>query len=81
VRVTYTNATLFPILAPLRIVQRLRGLATSDADARAATESRVPPAPLNLALTGLLQIEAVAVRFVNMPFGSSLLAIARKTGI
>lgn len=79
-RVTYTNATLFPILAPLRIVQRMQGLATSDADAKAAVESSLPPAPVNLALTGLLRLEAGALRFVNMPFGSSLLAIARKRG-
>jgi ubiquinone/menaquinone biosynthesis C-methylase UbiE len=78
VRITYTNATLFPILAPLRIAQRLRGLAASDADEKAATESRLPPRPVNFALTGLLLAEAAAVRRVNMPFGSSLLAIARK---
>lgn len=78
VRVTYTNATLFPILAPLRMMQRLRGLATSDADSRVTTESRLPPAPVNAALTALLRVEAAAVRRVNMPFGSSLLAIARK---
>jgi ubiquinone/menaquinone biosynthesis C-methylase UbiE len=77
-RITYTNATLFPILAPVRLVQRVRGLATSDADAKAATESRLPPRPINVALTALLQLEAAAVRVVNMPFGSSLLAIARK---
>lgn len=78
VRVTYTNATLFPILAPLRIVQRMRGLATSDSDPSAAVESGVPPAAINLALTALLRLEAAAVRFVNMPFGSSLMAIAKK---
>jgi ubiquinone/menaquinone biosynthesis C-methylase UbiE len=78
VRITYTNATLFPILAPLRILQRRRGLATSDADARAATESSVPARPVNMALTMLLWTEAAAVRVVNMPFGSSLLAVARK---
>ncbi len=78
VRITYTNATLFPILAPLRIVQRMRGLAASDADEKAAAESSLPVAPVNAALTALLRLEAAAVRFVNMPFGSSLLAIARK---
>lgn len=78
VRVTYTNATLFPILAPLRMIERMRGLATSDQDVKAATESNVPSWPVNAALTGLLQLEAAAVHVVNMPFGSSLLAVARR---
>ncbi len=77
-RVTYTNASLFPILAPLRFVERMRGLATSDADARAATESSLPPRPVNAALTALLRLEARVVRLIDIPFGSSLLAIAEK---
>ena len=77
-RVTYTNATLFPILAPLRMIERLRGLAVSDQDAKAATESHVPSRPVNAALTGLLTVEAAAVRVVDMPFGSSLLALAQR---
>jgi ubiquinone/menaquinone biosynthesis C-methylase UbiE len=78
VRLTYTNATLFPILAPLRTIERMRGLATSDQDPKAATESSLPPGPVNAALTALLRLEAAAVRVVDMPFGSSLLAIVRK---
>jgi ubiquinone/menaquinone biosynthesis C-methylase UbiE len=78
VRITYTNATLFPILAPLRIAQRAMGLATSDTDARAEQEVTVPPRPINALRTGLLRAEAAALRAVDMPFGSSLLAIARR---
>lgn len=79
VRVTYTNATLFPILAPLRMAQRAIGLAASDADARAERESAIPPRPINAILTALLRAEAAAVRRIDMPFGSSLLAIARRS--
>jgi SAM-dependent methyltransferase len=78
VRLTYTNATLFPIVAPLRIAQRMLGLAKSDQDAKAEQEITVPPAPINAALTALLSAEAAVVQFVNMPVGSSLLVIARK---
>jgi ubiquinone/menaquinone biosynthesis C-methylase UbiE len=78
VRVTYTNATLFPILAPLRLLERMRGLATSDEDVKAGKESSLPPKPVNAALSVLLHLEAAALRVVNMPIGSSLLAIARK---
>lgn len=77
-RITYTNATLFPILAPLRMTQRVLGLATSDADTKAEQEVTIPPAPVNAALTALLRLEAAVVRAVDMPFGSSLLAIAIK---
>ncbi len=78
-RITYTNATLFPILAPLRMTQRAIGLAASDADAKAEQEVSMPSTPINAALTALLRLEAVAVRAIDMPFGSSLLALARKT--
>jgi ubiquinone/menaquinone biosynthesis C-methylase UbiE len=76
-RVTYTNATLFPILAPLRIAQRVRGLALSDEDARAEQEIAVPPRAVNAIMIALLAAEAAVVRVANMPFGSSLLAVAR----
>lgn len=78
-RITYTNATLFPILAPLRMTQRAIGLATSDADAKAEQEVTIPSSPINAAMTALLRLEALAVRAIDMPFGSSLLALARKT--
>lgn len=77
-RITYTNATLFPILAPLRMTQRAIGLATSDADAKAEQEVTIPSSPINAAMTALLRLEALAVRAIDMPFGSSLLALARK---
>ena len=39
----------------------------------------MPPAPVNALLSGLLAVEAAALRVVNMPIGSSLLAVAGKT--
>lgn len=76
-RLTYTNASLVPILLPLRTYQRFRGLAAEE---EADTEIRVPLAPVNAALSAALAIEAVALKFVDMPFGSSVLALARKPG-
>ena len=38
----------------------------------------VPAKPVNAALSGLLAVEAAALKVVNMPLGSSLLALARK---
>jgi SAM-dependent methyltransferase len=71
-RITYTNFTLLPIVAGVRFAQRLAGHRESTA------EMTVPSAPVNRALSALLALEATAMRAVDMPLGSSLLALARK---
>lgn len=71
-RLTYTNASILPLVAGVRFGQRLLGHHEST------QEISVPPSPVNLALTGLLAVEATAVRWVNMPIGSSLLALASR---
>jgi SAM-dependent methyltransferase len=75
VRLTYTNATLFPALAAARFVQRRRGLRI---EAQAETEIRVPPAPINAIMSLLMHVEAFFIRRFDAPFGSSLLCLARK---
>jgi len=79
-RLTYTNASLVPLLAVLRTGQRWRGLAASDREAAAIREIAVPPAPMNALLTALLAAEAQLVRLVDLPIGSSLVCLARKPG-
>lgn len=74
-RLTYTNATLFPLILAVRTAQRLIGLATPE---EAGTDVVVPVAPVNAMLKGLLLLEARALRFVDMPIGSSILCAARK---
>lgn len=74
-RITYTYFALVPLLFPLRSVQRLLGLAP---EASAVAELQVPPRPINALLTGLLALEARALRVLDLPIGSSLLALARK---
>ncbi|MGH2604094.1 MAG: class I SAM-dependent methyltransferase [Dehalococcoidia bacterium] len=71
-RLTYTNFTLLPLVAAVRGVQRFIGHKESD------REIRVPAAPVNALLSGVLAAEAAALRVVDMPLGSSLLALARK---
>lgn len=75
VRMTFTNATLFPMMLAARLAQRAAGRATKE---ETKAEITPPPKPINAALTALLTLEAAAVRGVNMPFGSSLLCLARK---
>ena len=71
-RLTYTNFAILPLVAGVRLAQRVRGHRESS------TETMVPSAPINLALSGLLAVEAAALRAVDMPLGSSLLTLARK---
>jgi SAM-dependent methyltransferase len=74
-RLTYTNATLFPALALVRALQRIRGLRPEgETDA----EISVPPAPVNAIMTAVVRLEALWLRHFDEPFGSSLLALARK---
>ncbi len=74
-RLTYTNFSLFPLMLATRSWQRLRGAARPEA---LTAEISVPSAPVNTALTAVLSLEARALRFTNLPFGSSLLVLARK---
>jgi ubiquinone/menaquinone biosynthesis C-methylase UbiE len=71
-RLTYTNASILPLVAGVRFAQRLAGHRES------AREITVPAPPINRALTAVLAMEAAALRVVDMPIGSSLLALARK---
>jgi SAM-dependent methyltransferase len=71
-RITYTNATILPALTAVRLVQRISGHKEST------REISVPPRPVNEALAAVLGAEAAALQLVNMPFGSSLLALARR---
>jgi hypothetical protein len=71
----YTHAALFPVMVTVRGMQRLVGLAPED---DALGDITVPPAPVNAALSAALALEAGLARVVPMPFGSSLLCLARK---
>ena len=74
VRLTYTNASILPIVAGVRFAQRLSQGQHEVSD----VEMTVPIAPINLTLAALLALESVALRVINMPLGSSLLTLARK---
>jgi SAM-dependent methyltransferase len=71
-RMSYTNATILPVVAGVRLLQRLSGHEESQ------QEISIPPAAINTALTAALAVEATLIRVVNMPFGSSLMALAQR---
>jgi SAM-dependent methyltransferase len=74
-RITYTNAALFVPLALVRAWQRSRGLRQEP---EAQQEITVPAAPVNALLSVLLWMESLWLRAFDLPFGSSLLCLARK---
>jgi SAM-dependent methyltransferase len=80
-RLTYTNASLVPVLLAGRYLQRRRGLVASDEDEAAAREIAVPTPLVNVPLSGVLAVEAALARHINLPFGSSLLCLASKPAL
>lgn len=74
-RIAYLFASLVPLMLAVRRVQRmLRPLREPRGD----SDLTVPPRAVNAILTGLVSGEAALARRVSMPFGSSLLIVARK---
>jgi len=73
-RLTFTNMCLFLPALAVRGIERLTGHAGKPSE----SDLRVPPAPVNATLDGTLALEAVLLRVINLPIGTSLMAIARK---
>ncbi|MGE0816952.1 MAG: class I SAM-dependent methyltransferase [Vicinamibacterales bacterium] len=74
-RTSYTHATLFPLLFAVRAVQRRRAGRSPDVN---EAEIAVPMAPVNAALSAALAVESWVLPRMNLPFGSSAIALARK---
>jgi SAM-dependent methyltransferase len=70
VRSSYFNAILFPLAAVVRFTKRLARLDTSD--------DRLPSGPLNSVLKRLFSVEAKWLERHNLPFGLSIIIIARR---
>ena len=75
-RLTFVNASLFPLMLPVRVVQRWRS--GGEQVPPGEFDIKVPPAPVNMALTALVWLESKVLRAADMPIGSSLLCHARK---
>lgn len=68
----YAFASLFPVLLGARTLQRLRGARATGRDIT------VPRPAINRVLTRIVAAEATLAEHVPMPFGSSLVFLARK---
>jgi SAM-dependent methyltransferase len=75
-RLTFDHLSLLPMMLPVRMWHRLT--AAGGRVEAGEGEITVPIAPVNAALTALVSLEAMALRAVNMPIGSSLMCLARK---
>lgn len=70
--ISYINSILFPVVALVRILQRLRGRKMHK------EEIAVPPQPVNRLLEKLFGMEKVVIGRLRIPFGISLLAVIKK---
>ncbi|MDH4063073.1 MAG: class I SAM-dependent methyltransferase [Acidobacteriota bacterium] len=75
-RLTFDFASLFPLMLAARVGHRWR---RQGGEAELGEwEIQVPWAPINGALSLAVAAEAMALRVIDMPIGSSLMCLARK---
>lgn len=72
-RVTYANTLLFPLVVGIRLLQRLLG----RGHAKSSDVQETSPL-VNAALLKLLAVEGALLERTDLPFGLTVLAIARK---
>jgi ubiquinone/menaquinone biosynthesis C-methylase UbiE len=73
-RLTYWNFALMPPIALIRWLSRFQHSAETRSDFRPL------PSWVNTALKGIAALELSASRHLSLPFGTSVLAVARKHG-
>lgn len=76
VRMGYFNFLLFPAVFIVRMLERPRRKKTTSVPPRSDLK-RIARFP-NAVLTGVLAIEAAVTRRISLPWGSSILCLARK---
>lgn len=75
-QLTYRLATLYPLIAVWRLMRRREPESASIADV--VSDVSLPPALINTTLLRLMRLENRLLRHVDLPIGSSLLAICRR---
>ena len=70
-KISYYNTLLFPVVFVVRMLNNLfKRDGSSDVD--------MPNAPLNFVLKKIFGLEKYLLRFINLPFGVSILAVVKK---
>lgn len=72
-KTTYANFFLFPIILLLRIQSSL-----NPNKIQGSSDFSLPTALLNNLLLGILKFESFLIKFISLPFGSSLICVSRK---
>lgn len=70
-RCSYFNFWLFPLIAMVRLMEKLL-------PPRNPAPLQIPPAPLNTLLAVLFASERFLLRWINLPFGVSIILLAQK---
>ncbi|HUS13762.1 MAG TPA: class I SAM-dependent methyltransferase [Chloroflexia bacterium] len=74
-RLSHWNAVLFPVVLAVRLARK-RGKERDKSVAR--SDIQVPAAPVNRILTTIVKLESRLMDWVTIPFGSSVICLARK---
>jgi SAM-dependent methyltransferase len=72
-RLSYWNSTLFPLLCLRRLLGRW------GFGRQLHSDTHTPPHPVNELLAGMLMVEAAVLRHARLPWGLSLVGVARRT--
>ncbi len=76
-RITHFFASLLPAVAAYRYLQKYTASRNQDAP---RSELRPLPGVVNGALFKLVSVERILLRYLDLPLGSSMIAIVRKAG-
>jgi hypothetical protein len=76
VKLTYAVSFVFPLVVLVRLLGRIRPRRNGNPD----THLVPPPGPINRLLIALHDLEAAIIVRAGLPWGSSLIAVARKPG-
>ena len=74
IRLSYFNFFLFPLIFLIRQAERLRGAKKNVPE----SDLKAVPWPADGFFFGVLKFEAMLAKKINLPWGSSLVCLARK---
>ncbi len=75
---SYINFWLFPLIAMVRLLDRLSGSRADDTKTEENAELTLPPAPVNSFLEKVFSSERLLLGRIRLPFGVSILLLAQK---
>lgn len=78
VSTSYVNFWLFPLIATLRILDRITSGRIIGKKAESNAELSIPPAPINDMLEAIFASEAGLIKKTRLPWGISIILLAQK---